>query len=114
MTEQERLVDALRQAIERKDADAIAALLHPDVELRLYSSQAPITGREVARAWYAEAFRTRLKFEGHAKPEPQSDGSMLLRGRVYWFDDGGGRDQPGQWRITFRDSLIASVCAQRG
>ena len=92
MIEEERLVDALRQGIERTDADAIAALPHPDVELRLYSSHAPITGREAARAWYAEVFRTRLKFEGHAKPEPQPDGSMLLRGRVYWFDERGGRD----------------------
>ena len=112
MTEGHRLVDALRQGIERKDADAIAELLHPDVELRLYSSQAPITGREAARAWYAESFRTRLRFEGHAKPELQSDGSMLLRGRVYWFDDRGGRDRPGEWRITFRDRLIASISAQ--
>lgn len=56
MTEEHQLVDALRQGIERKDADAIAELLHPDVELRLYSSQAPITGREAARAWYAESF----------------------------------------------------------
>jgi SnoaL-like domain len=112
MTEGHRLVDALRQGIERKDADAIAELLHPDVELRLYSSQAPITGREAARAWYAESFRTRLRFEGHAKPELQPDGSMLLRGRVYWFDDRGGRDRPGEWRITFRDRLIASISAQ--
>jgi SnoaL-like domain len=111
MTEQERLVGALRQGIERRDADAIAELLHPDVELRLYSSQAPITGRKAARAWYADAFRTRLRFEGYAKPEPQPDGSMLLRGRVYWFDEGGGRDQPGQWRIMFRDGLIAGIWA---
>jgi hypothetical protein len=114
MTEEERLVDALRQGIERKDADAVAEVLHPDVELRLYSSQAPIAGREAARAWYAEAFGTRLKFEGYAKPEPQPDGSMLLRGRVYWFDDRGGRDQPGQWRIAFRDGLIGSIGAQQG
>ena len=114
-TEEERLVNALRRlGIERKDANAIAEVLHPDVELRLYSSQVPITGREAARAWYAEVFRTRLTFEGRAKPEPQPDGSLLLRGRVYWFDDHGGRDQPGQWRITFRDGLISSIDAQRG
>ena len=109
MTEEERLVLALQQGIERKDADRIAELLHPDAELRLYSAERPISGREAARAWYAEMFRTRLKFEGNATAEPQPDGSMLLRGRVYWFDDRGGRDQPGAWRVTFRDGLIASV-----
>jgi hypothetical protein len=114
MTDQERLVDALRRGIEGKDADAIADLLHANVELRLYSSETPITGREAARAWYAQVFQERLTFEGDAKSEPQPDGSMLLRGRVYWIDEDGGHDQPGEWRITFRGGLIASIDSQHG
>jgi SnoaL-like domain len=112
MTDADRLVDGLRQAMDRKDADRIAELLHPDVELRLYSAEAPIVGREAARTWYAEMFGTRLKFEAQATPEAQPDGSVLLHGRVYWFDERGGRDQPGEWRLTFRDGLIASIAMQ--
>jgi SnoaL-like domain len=114
MTDEERLVDALHKGIEKNDADAIADLLHPNVALHLYSSEAPIMGREAARGWYASAFRTRLTFEGHANSEPQPDGSMLLRGRIYWIDDRGGHDQSGEWTITFRDGLIAGIHAQNG
>jgi hypothetical protein len=32
---------------------------------------------------------------------------------VRWYEDGVLRDWPGQWRITFRDGLIASVTAER-
>jgi ketosteroid isomerase-like protein len=107
------LVDAMRQALERRDADRLAALLHPDVELHLYSQPGVITGREAAHAWYRQAFTARTVFEGEAAPEQGDDGSLIARGRVRWYEDGVLRDWPGQWRITFRDGLIASVTAER-
>jgi hypothetical protein len=37
-----------------------------------------------------------------------------MRGRVYWVDESdGGRDQSGEWEITFRDGLIASITADK-
>jgi ketosteroid isomerase-like protein len=110
---QERLLEQLAAAIHERDADAIAALLHPDVELRLYSADEPIIGREAARQWYRTAFQRRLSFEGQATPGEQSDSSIVMRGRVHWFGEGSGTDQPGEWRITFRDGLIGSVTAAR-
>ena len=107
------LVDAMRQALERRDADGLAALLHPQVELHLYSQPGVIAGREAAHAWYRQAFESRTIFEGEAAPEQGEDGSLIARGRVRWYDDGVLRDWPGQWRITFRDGLIASVAAER-
>ncbi|HEX5249044.1 MAG TPA: nuclear transport factor 2 family protein [Gaiellales bacterium] len=107
------LVDGMREALERKDADRLAAVLHPDVELRLYSRPGVIAGREAARAWYRQAFKSRTVFEGDAAPEPQEDGSMIARGRICWYEHGVLRDWPGLWRITFRDGLIASVTAER-
>lgn len=107
------LVDAMREALERRDADRLAAVLHPDVELSLYSGPGVIAGREAAHAWYRQAFESRTIFEGEAAPERAEDGSLVARGRVCWYDDGVLRDWPGQWRITFRDDLIASVTAER-
>ena len=103
----------MRQALERRDADRLAAVLHPDVELHLYSQPGVITGREAARAWYRQAFASRMVFEGEATPELGEDGSLIARGRVSWYEDGVLRDWPGQWQITFRDGLIASVTAER-
>jgi SnoaL-like domain len=107
------LVDAMRQALERRDADRLAAVLHPDVELHLYSQPGVIAGREAARDWYREAFTSRTVFEGEAAPEPGADGSLIARGRIRWYDDGVLRDWPGRWRITFREGLIASVTAEQ-
>ena len=107
-----RLVDELRQAIERQDADEVARLLHPDVELRLQSAQGAIIGREEARAWYRRAFGSRVVFEGRAEPEPAGDGSLVMRGRVIWHDEGVLRDEPARWRITFRDGFIATITAE--
>ena len=112
--DRESIVTQLRRAIERRDADQIAQLLHPDVVLRLYSAGEPIRGRERARAWYAEAFRRRIVFEGNAQVEPRDPNRFVMRGRVYWVDaSDGGRDQSGEWEITFRDGLIASITADR-
>ncbi len=112
--DQERLVEQFASAIHQRDADAIAALLHPDVELRLYSADELIIGREAAREWYRATFRQRLSFEGAAKPGDQDDSSLVMRGRLHWFGEGSGRDQAGEWRITFRDGLIDSVTAATG
>jgi ketosteroid isomerase-like protein len=106
------LVDAMRQALERRDADRLAALLHPDVELHLYSQPGVIAGREAAHEWYRQAFTSRTVFEGEADPEPGDDGAVIARGRIRWYDDGVLRDWPGKWRITFREGLIASVTAE--
>jgi ketosteroid isomerase-like protein len=107
------LVEAMRQALERRDADRLAALLHPDVELHLYSQPGAISGREAAHAWYRQAFESRTVFEGEAAPEPAEDGALIARGRIRWYDGGVLRDWPGKWRITFRDGLIASITAER-
>jgi ketosteroid isomerase-like protein len=106
-----RLVEQLRRAIEARDADRTADLLHPDVVLDLYSSERPVHGREPARAWYREMFRTRSAFEGRAahEPDPSDPGALILTGRVRWQDAAGGSDRPGVWRITFRDGLIATI-----
>jgi RimJ/RimL family protein N-acetyltransferase len=110
----ERLVDELRRAIQQRDADRIAELLHPDVRLRLYSSPDEIVGREAARAWYREAFSRRIVFQGDAATAAEDTDTVVMRGRIYWYEpDQGGRDQPGEWRIGFRDGLIASIDAGR-
>jgi SnoaL-like domain len=109
-----RLVDELRRAIEAHDADRVASFLHPDVELRLYSATTVIAGRDDAQAWYRRAFESRTVFEGDAQVETASDGAFIMRGRLRWYDQDGLRDRPGQWRITFRDGLIATITAQRG
>jgi hypothetical protein len=106
------LVEAMRQALERRDADRLAAVLHPDVELHLYSQPGVIVGREAAHAWYRQAFASRTVFEGEAAPERRDDGSVIARGRIRWYDDGVLRDWPGRWRITFREGLIASIAAE--
>jgi ketosteroid isomerase-like protein len=109
----ERLVHEFRRALQQRDADRIAALLHPDVRLTLYSAPEPITGRENAREWYREAFKRRIVFEGNATPAEADGEAMLLRGRIYWYEpEEGGRDQPGEWLITFRDGLIDSIEAR--
>lgn len=107
-----RLVDTLRQALEARDIERLAAVLHPDVELHLYSAQTVIVGREQAREWYRQAFASRTVFEGEAAPEDDGNGALIARGRIRWYD-GGYRDRPGQWRITFRDGLIATITAQQ-
>jgi ketosteroid isomerase-like protein len=107
-----RLVEALSQALEKQDADRLAALLHPNVELRLYTARAVIIGRDDAREWYRKAFASRIVFEGEATPERGDDGSLVARGRIRWLDEGVLRDRPGQWRITFRDDLIATITAE--
>jgi len=99
----------MREALQRRDADRLATVLHPDVELHLYSQPGVIAGRDAAHAWYRQAFASRMVFEGEATPEFGEDGSLIARGRVCWYDDGVLRDRPGQWQIRFRDGLIASV-----
>jgi hypothetical protein len=108
-----RQVGELRRAIESRDADRVASVLHPEVELHLYSATAVIVGRDEAQAWYRRAFESRTVFEGDADAQTASDGAFIMRGRVCWYDQDGLRDRPGQWRITFRDGLIATITAQR-
>jgi hypothetical protein len=105
------LVESLRQALQAQDADRLARVLHPDVELHLYSAPEPIVGRDEAREWYRRAFSSRAVFEGDAAPEPGGDGSLIARGRIRWIDEGVLRDWPGRWRITFRDDLIHTITA---
>jgi ketosteroid isomerase-like protein len=109
----ERLVDEFRQALQQRDADRIASLLHPDVRLTLYSAPEPISGRDAAHEWYRKAFERRIVFEGTATVAEAEPDAMLLRGRIYWYEPNeGGRDQPGEWLMTFRDGLIASIDAR--
>jgi ketosteroid isomerase-like protein len=109
----ERLVDDFRRALQQRDADRIAGLLHPDVRLTLYSAAAPISGREAAHEWYRQAFTRRIVFEGAATVAEADADALVLRGRIYWYEpQEGGRDQPGEWLMTFRDGLIASIEAR--
>jgi ketosteroid isomerase-like protein len=106
-----QLVDEMRRALETRDADRIADVLHPDVVLDLYSADGPIRGRESAREWYREVFRTHAMFEGRATAEadPDDPDALILSGRVQWQAAERGSDRPGVWRITFRDGLIAEI-----
>jgi ketosteroid isomerase-like protein len=107
------MVDEFRRALAQRDADRIAALLHPDVRLTLYSAGEPIVGREAAREWYRAAFERRIVFEGTATTAAEEEDALTLRGRIYWYEpDEGGRDQPGEWVMTFQDSLISSIEAR--
>ena len=111
--DRERLVEEFGRALQQRDADRIAALLHPDVQLTLFSAPEPIAGREAAYEWYRAAFQRRIVFEGTATVAQEDDDAILLRGRIYWYErDEGGRDQPGEWLMTFRDGLIDSVTAR--
>jgi ketosteroid isomerase-like protein len=111
--DRERLVDEFRRALQQRDADRIVALLHPDVQLTLYSAPEPIIGRDAADQWYRGAFQRRIVFEGTATVAQEDGDGMLLRGRIYWYErDEGGRDQPGEWLMTFRDGLIDSITAR--
>jgi hypothetical protein len=103
------LMEQVRRAFVAHDADLLASLMHPEVELHLVSSPQPIVGREAARQWYQEAFTSRLRFEADAAGQAQEDGSFLMRGRLSWFGPGGGSDREGRWVITFRDGLVASI-----
>lgn len=112
--DRERLVDEFRRALQQRDADRIAALLHPDVQLMLYSATEPIAGRDAALEWYTSAFERRIVFEGTASVAETDGDAVLLRGRIYWYErDDGGRDQPGEWLMTFRDGLIDSITARK-
>ena len=111
--DRERLVEEFGRALQQRDADAIVALLHPDVQLTLYSAAEPIAGRDAAYEWYRAAFQRRIVFEGTATVAQEDGEGMLLRGRIYWYErDEGGRDQPGEWLMTFRDGLIDSITAR--
>jgi hypothetical protein len=103
------ILEQLRQAFVARDADRLADLMHPQVELRLVSSPAPIVGREAAREWYRQAFTDRLRFEADAAGERLEDGSYLLSGRVSWFGPGGGSDRGSAWLVRMRDGLVASI-----
>jgi ketosteroid isomerase-like protein len=106
--------DVLREltvAFGRRDAERIAALLHPDVELRLASAGEAIVGREAAREWYRQAFTSRLRFDAAAEAEQRDDGTFFLHGRLSWFGAEGGTDRDASWVITFRDGLVASIVA---
>jgi ketosteroid isomerase-like protein len=108
-----RLVDDFRRALQQRDADRIAELLHPDVQLSLYSATEPISGREAAHEWYRQAFSRRIVFQGTATVAEADGDAVVLRGRIYWYEPNeGGRDQPGEWVMTFRDGLIASIEAR--
>jgi ketosteroid isomerase-like protein len=107
------LVREYARAIEAHDADRVAELLHPEVVLKLYSADQPIVGQEAARAWYTRAFKTWIAFDGAAHPDVVDVGSVTMSGRVHWYGEGGGHDQPGTWQITFRDGLIDTVIARR-
>ena len=111
MDSRQRILEELKIAFQRRDADQLAALLHPDVELHLYSASEPIVGREAALDFYREAFTTRAAFSASAEAEQEGSDSVVMRGRVRWFGSGGGHDQPATWRITFRDGLVASITA---
>lgn len=111
MDGQERILEELKIAFQRRDADQLAALLHPDVELHLYSASQPIIGRDAALDFYREAFTTRAAFTATGEAEQEGSDSVVMRGRVRWFGSGGGHDQPATWRITFRDGLVASIDA---
>lgn len=53
-------------------------------------------------------------FEGTASVAETDGDAVLLRGRIYWYErDDGGRDQPGEWLMTFRDGLIDSITARK-
>ncbi|MGN6377880.1 MAG: nuclear transport factor 2 family protein [Gaiellales bacterium] len=103
------LIDGMYRAFSAHDADQLAELMHPDVELHLVSSPQPIVGREAAREWYREAFHSRLRFQADAAGRQLEDGSYLLQGRVSWFGPGGGSDRSSSWVVTFRDGLVASI-----
>ena len=114
MDGQQRILEELRIAFQRRDADQLAALLHPDVVLHLYSASEPIVGREAALEFYREAFTTRAAFTASGQAEQDGSDSVVLRGRVRWFGSGGGHDQPAMWHITFRDGLVSSIAADSG
>ncbi len=103
------LIITLTEAFNSRDADRLADALHSEVELVLASASEPIRGREAARAWYREAFERRGRFTANAESEARPDGSYLLRGRVNWFDNHGGRDQEQRWVVEFRDDLVISI-----
>src|SRR5438552_2026526 len=52
---------AVTNAFNQRDADGLAELFHPDVELRLISSSETIAGREAARQFYRDAFARRVR-----------------------------------------------------
>jgi len=106
---QQRILEELRIAFQRRDADQLAALLHPEVVLHLYSASEPIVGREAALEFYREAFTTRAAFTATGEAEQEGADSLVLRGRVRWFGSGGGHDQPATWHLTFRDGLVSSI-----
>jgi uncharacterized protein (TIGR02246 family) len=76
---------AYLDALERGDADAMAALFTPD-GIQLPENQAPLRGREAIRAGYAAAF-PRLKFTGGSivTSDLTRDGNVAVEVGAYVF-----------------------------
>ena len=58
MTADETLIVRLHDALDRRDLDAVVALMHPDARFRNYLDEGEIVGAAAARDFYQRLFET--------------------------------------------------------
>lgn len=106
--EQVAVLEALQRAFERRDAAALAELVHPDATLRLITAPegGDVRGRDGALD-YMDDVERRLIVPAFHSIEPAGNDAVLVIGRIqYQHADNSLTDTTAVWLVQFRDGLI--------
>jgi ketosteroid isomerase-like protein len=101
-------LDALHRAFERRDAEGIQRLVHPDATLDLITAtdRGVVRGRE-AISGYMEDISGRTIMATFRSVEPVGDGALLAVGRLQRQGaDNSLTDTVAVWLLRFRDGLL--------
>lgn len=103
----ERLARTLFAAIEARDRDTVASLVHPDAELEMAMAKGQaIRGREAVLATLEAAWK-RVHSLRIDEAEELSPSTVLLAGRSrYPLEHGGFADTGVYWLCTYRDGML--------
>ena len=106
------------EAFTQRDADAMAALADPDIELLpphtagLARAGQPYLGHEGLRLYLEDVARLWLEMQVIPQKFRQEADSVIVDGRIYARGkDGLLVDSPMRWIWTLRDGKIVSGCA---
>jgi ketosteroid isomerase-like protein len=105
------LVEQVYSAFARRDADALCAAAHPDIEFHTQTGDlagtGPYVGHDGLRRYLVDAERLWGEVRPEAREFHELDGDRVLAvGRVYAWGTGRVIDAPVAWVWHVRDGLL--------
>lgn len=105
------IIIRLHEALDRRDLDAVTALMHPDARFRDYLDEGELVGRAAVRAFYQRLFETLAPNIDILMITEMPDGRLRAELQVSVHDRSGRLWSDSQVTVTYtiRDGLIQSV-----